>query len=131
MQNLRPSGAGFDLSGPEFDEEFQNILSALFCACQDDVEDTDTRLRRALLRLTQVEGQTPAQAAHALNLELNQVEDMLEKTRRDIAVLMALGLFIPEGDGPGGQRPATGCQCSNTRMAQRRDPPPIPGSCAS
>lgn len=123
MNTPRSSCSGLDAAGPEFDKEFRNILDALFCACLEELQDTDTRLRRDLFRLTEMDGQTPAVAARALHIGISEAKEMLARTRRDIAVLIALGLCKPEAPGPVGpvDRPRTfDCGCGNTASGRRR-----------
>jgi hypothetical protein len=127
MKAPRASCSGLDTAGPEFDEEFRNILDALFCACPEGAQDTDTRLRRELFRLTEMEGQTPARAACALGLGILDAEGMLARTRRDIAVLTAFGLCIPVRQRPADAPRSRDCRCGNTALTQRHDPPMKPG----
>ncbi|WP_218142234.1 hypothetical protein [Aliiroseovarius sediminilitoris] len=122
----RSSCSGLDAIGPEFDEEFRNILDALFCACNSGLQDTDTSLRRELFRMTELDGQTTARAARALGIGISQAEEMLAATRRDITVLMALGLCKPVFPGPADSRHSHGCRCGNSTMARGHKPPMAP-----
>jgi len=126
MNTPRSSCSGLDAAGPEFDEEFRNILDTLFCACMEELQDTDTHLHRALFRLTEMEGQTPSRAAHALGLGISQAEELLATTRRDIAVLMALGLCMPVHRGSADPPRPHGCRCGNTAMVRGDKPPMAP-----
>jgi len=126
MNTSQSPCSGLDAAGPEFDEEFRNILDTLFCACLEELQDTDTGLRRALFRLTEMEGQTPARAARALGLGMSQAKEMLARTRRDIAVLTALGLCAPTSPGPAAPPRSHGCRCGNTTMGRGQKPPMAP-----
>lgn len=117
----RPSCSGLAPAGRELDEELRTILDALFCACLEELRD-GARLRRDLFRLTEMEGQAPGVAARALGLGIKDAEEMLARTRRDIAVLLALGLCMPTSPGPADASPARDCRCGNAAMARRDKP---------
>ena len=77
-----------------------------------------------------MEGQAPAMTARALGLGIKEAEEMLASTRRDIAVLLALGLCMPTFPGPADANPARDCRCGNTTMGRRDKPggkPAAPG----
>lgn len=125
------SCSGFDGADPGLDEEFRTILDAVFCSCLGDMQDGAARLRRDLFRLTEMEGHTPAVAAHRLGLGIPEAEETLARIRRDIAVLLALGLFMPPAGEAANAPRSRNCRCGNTAMARRRAPavgPSAPGS---
>jgi len=114
MTHPKHSCSGFDGADLEIDEELRNILDAMFCCCLGELQNSKDRLCRDLFRLTEMEGQTPAAAARQLGLEVSQAEGMLARTRRDIAVLRALGLFTPRAEGTADAPRTRDCRCGHS-----------------
>jgi predicted DNA-binding protein (UPF0251 family) len=79
----------------QFEPELRDILNALFCSCLEELQSSDALLRRDLFRLTEIKGQTLAAAARALGISVQDAAQMLTQTRREVAVLMVLGLGKP------------------------------------
>ena len=103
--------SGLEIDEARFGAEFREIVNALFCACLRDMEPDTDGVAREIFRRVELEDQPLSVAAAELGLPPARARAMLEKTRRDIAVLLALGLCQPLGEAgqPGGGR--TGCGC--------------------
>lgn len=112
MTVRKGSCSGVDAVGAEIDAEFRRVLDAMFCACLPGRESRESGLRRELFFRCDIEGRTLAEAALALGLDVREAEALLADTRRDVAVLMALGLYRPDGaETAVGASPA-GCGCA-------------------
>ena len=103
----------YDPADTHVDPELRGILDALFCSCLEELQTRDTLLRRDLFRLTEIDGQTLASAAHVLGISVQDAEQMLAKTRREVAVLMVLGLSKPSGTRLGDEATLDDCNCQN------------------
>lgn len=112
------SCSGMEAIGAAFDDEFRAILDALFCACLPESQTRETRLRREVYLRCQIEGRPLAEIAHALDLDPREAEDILEKIRRDIAVLRMLGLGAAGGAQTTADSPSAGCRCGGGAGAQ-------------
>jgi DNA-directed RNA polymerase specialized sigma24 family protein len=113
MSNSKRSGSddgGVDAIA-NVDTELSDILKALFCACLNDLQPPDSVLRRDLFRLTDLEGQTLDKAAQALGIGVPEAKKMLVQTRREIAMVMVLGLGKPSKARPNGEAPFDDCDC--------------------
>ncbi|MBI1220823.1 MAG: hypothetical protein GC186_20055 [Rhodobacteraceae bacterium] len=86
-------------------------MDALFCCCREGQQQTENRLRRDLFHLTEIKGRTLADAARGLGLEFEDAEMMLARTRRDVAVLLALGLCKPSSTETAGEVSSHDCSC--------------------
>ena len=116
MDNSNRSCSGYDdLADPGYDSEFRDILDALFCDCLQELQTGEAPLRRDLFRLAEIDGQPLPAAARALGLEIEDAREMLAKTRRDIAVLMVLGLCKPPPPDPGKKSAPRNCRCHAPR----------------
>ena len=94
----------------QVDAEFRAVLNSLFCACLPEAQRRAVRLRRDLFLRCDIKGQTLAEATSDLGLDPGEAAAMLMEIRRDIAVLMALGLCQTGGAEEGrDQTPACGC----------------------
>jgi hypothetical protein len=105
------SCSGYDVQGVQGDAEFRKVLDALFCGCLEELQTSDALLRRDLFYLTELEGQTLAEAAAICGLGIDDAERMLAKTRRDVAVLLDLGLGTSPEVEPNDAAPLDDCSC--------------------
>lgn len=95
MIDEKPNCSGLDLDEDRFDTEFRDIVNALFCACLGAEESRLHKLERELFRLVELQGLSLSAAALTLGLSEPEARDVLAKVRRDIVVLLALGLCSP------------------------------------
>ena len=105
------SCSGYDTAEHGSGAEIRGILDALFCACLDELQADDALLRRDLFRLTEIEGQPLPDVAHTLGLGMTDANAMLAKTRRDMAVLLVLGLCKFSANAPAAKAPLRNCSC--------------------
>jgi DNA-directed RNA polymerase specialized sigma24 family protein len=101
MKRAKQSCSGFESPDANLDPELREILNALFCSCLEELPAKNTGLGRDLFRLIEIDGQTLDAAANRLGIGLQAAEQMLAKTRREVAVLLVLGLGTPSGAGSG------------------------------
>ncbi len=114
MAHSKPTRSFPNMADTQLDSELRDILNALFCICLEDLHSSDVPLRRRLFHLTEIDGQPLKVAANTLGLDHQDAKTMLHQTRREIAVLMALGLGTSSGaTSPNGPR-APDCFCGDT-----------------
>ena len=89
MTDVKRSCSGFDRAELSDDEELHAILDALFCTC---IEDLSTQAR-------------------ALGLDVEEAERMLTKTRREVALLLVLGLCKPSSAAKSAEAQFRRCRC--------------------
>ncbi len=111
MTHLKRSCPVHGLGDEAFDHELREILSAMFCACLDEMQSGDTLQRRDLFNLTEINHQTLPAAAEALGIGVRDAELMLTQTRREVAVLMVLGLCKTSGAGSADAPRPSACNC--------------------
>ncbi|KNG94582.1 hypothetical protein [Pseudaestuariivita atlantica] len=87
------------------------MIDALFCACLPHLDTPEKSLRRDLFRMVDLEGIALAEASEALGISHAHAVDLQERTRREIAVLLTLGLG-PPGGATLENEPMTGCCCA-------------------
>jgi len=95
MTHSKRSCSVYDPTDTQVDPELREILNAMFCSCLEELQTGEAPLRRDLFRLTEIKGQSLATAARTLGMDIHDAEQMLAKTRREVAVLMVLGLCKP------------------------------------
>ena len=114
MAHSKPTCSLPGVAGTHLDPELRGILNALFCVCLEDLQASDVPLRRRLFHLTEIDGQSLKVAARTLEIDHRDAKNLLRQTRREIAVLMAVGLGAPSGaispEGP----LAPDCFCGDT-----------------
>tara|TARA_R110002096_G_scaffold406409_1_gene604664 strand:+ start:18 stop:362 length:345 start_codon:yes stop_codon:yes gene_type:complete len=114
MAHSKPTCSSPDVADTYFDPELRAILNALFCICLEDPHTSNVPLRRRLFQMTEFDGQPLKQAANTLGIDHLDAKTMLRQTRREIVVLMAVGLGAPSGaispEGP----LAPDCFCGDT-----------------
>lgn len=115
MVDRKQNCSGLDLDDARFDAEFRGIVNALFCACLAAQESRADRLARELFRRVELEDKPLTEAAGELGVKVPEAGEILGKIRRDIAVVLALGLCSPVADGPAGDGTADGCGCGHVR----------------
>lgn len=111
MVELGRDCSGLTVDDARFGAEFREIVNALFCACLERTETREKRLSRELFRLVEIDGRPLADAAGALGLAVSEAREMRARTRRDIAVLMALGLCFRAERPPVENVRTSGCRC--------------------
>ena len=112
MTDVKRSCSGFDRAELSDDEELRAILDALFCTCIEDLSTQDTLQHRDLFRLAEIEGQALPDAARALGLDVEEAERMLTKTRREVALLLVLGLCKPSSAAQSAEAQFRRCRCT-------------------
>jgi len=113
MTHSKPTCSVYDPADTQVDPELRDILNAMFCSCVDELRTDEAPLRRELFRLTEIKGQSLATAARALGMDIHDAEQMLAKTRREVAVLMVLGLCKPSGAGLASEAALDDCYCAS------------------
>ena len=88
-----------ELSDDHIELEFRDVLSSWFCSCLKELDTGNSQTSEVLFRLIEIEGRTLAAAAETLGVDVKIAERMLTKTRRDVVVLMVLGLCRPLDSG--------------------------------
>ncbi|MGB3689336.1 MAG: hypothetical protein WBA02_08555 [Jannaschia helgolandensis] len=111
MTDVKRSCSGFDRAELSDDEELRAILDALFCTCIEDLSTQDTLQHSDLFRLAEIEGQALPDAARALGLDVEEAERMLTKTRREMALLLVLGLCKPSSAAQSAEAQFRRCRC--------------------
>jgi len=113
MTLSKQSCSVFDPTDLQDDAELREILDALFCACLEDLQDSENMQRRDLFNLTEIKGQSLDAAAKVLGISVQDAEQMLAQTRREVAVLMVLGLCKPTAGSTPADAPPDDCNCQN------------------
>ena len=96
-----------------YGEEFRSLLDALFCACLPDLDGGEKALRRDLFRMVDMEGFDLSKAGQALGISTEEARKLQEKTRREIAILLVLGLGATGEAAPRSSSTSTGCRCGH------------------
>ena len=96
-----------------YGEEFRSLLDALFCACLPDLDGGEKALRRDLFRMVDMEGFDLSKAGQALGISTEEARKLQEKTRREIAILLVLGLGTFEHADVNDPNAVPGCRCGN------------------
>lgn len=115
MVDRKQNCSGLDLDDARFDAEFRGIVNALFCACLAAQEGRANRLARELFRRVELENKPLTESAGQLEMKVPEAREILGKIRRDIAVVLALGLCSPVANGPTRGGTADGCGCGHVR----------------
>lgn len=89
-ERSRPGAAGIEL-----DPEFSAILDTMICACLPEPRSRACRLRNELFLRCDIEGQSLADAAETLDLEVQEARALLSRIRRDFTVHVVFGLSRP------------------------------------
>ena len=114
MAHSKPSCSFPGVADTHLDPELRGILNALFCICLENLHTSDVPLRRRLFHLTEIDGQSLKLAANTLGIDHQDAKTMLRQTRREIAVLMALGLGTSSGAGSSNGPWSPDCFCGDT-----------------
>lgn len=93
------------------DPELRDILRVMFCSCLKEFKTRDSQTRRELFRMTEIDGQPLVIAAETMGLDIENAERILTETRREVAVLMVLGLSRPSDTGSAGKAKLNNCNC--------------------
>lgn len=113
MASKEPGCSQLAVDETKYGEEFQRLVDALFCACLSDLDAPEKTLRRDLFRMVDLEGLELSKAAEALGISRAEAKDLQEKTRREIAILLVLGLGAfghADADDP---HSVPGCRCGS------------------
>lgn len=113
MANEKTGCSQLVVDETKYGAEFQRLVDALFCACLSDLDAPEKTLRRDLFRMVDLEGLELSKAAEALGISRAEARDLQEKTRREIAILMVLGLDALGHADVDDANPVSGCRCGN------------------
>lgn len=111
MSDSHRSCSGTDPRDFSGDIEFRKVLDAVFCGCLEELQTGEKRLRRELFRRVEIEKQPLPAAARSLGLEAEDAGTILAGARRDVAVLLALGLFASAGTETAAASGNVECSC--------------------
>jgi len=120
MNRAKQSCSGFDTAGAYVDPELREILNALFCTCLEELPTKNSGLNRDLFRLVEIDGQTLGTAAHRLGIGYKAAKQMLAKTRREVAVLLVLGLDSSLDAGSTDNAQLDDCNCRGNRQPHKK-----------
>lgn len=107
--------SGLEIDETRFDAEFRAVVNALFCACLGASESRTDLLARELFRRVDLQDRPLDEAAGELGLAVSDASEILGKVRRDIAVVLALGLCAPAASQNGKEESSRGCGCGTGR----------------
>jgi len=102
--------------GAGSEAEFRTILDTLFCTCFPESQTREARLRREVFLRCELKGRPRVEIARSLDLDLRDVDEILEKIHRDLAVIRMLGLGVLDGV----ENPPSGCRCCGAAPEQSR-----------
>ena len=113
MANEKTGCSQLVVDETKYGAEFQRLVDALFCACLSDLDAPEKTLRLDLFRMFDLEGLELSKAAEALGISSAEARDLQEKTRREIAILLVLGLGTFEHADVNNPNAVPGCRCGN------------------
>lgn len=94
-----------------YGEDFQRLVDSLFCACLCVQDAPEKTLGRDLFRMVDLEGLELSKAAEALGISAAEAKGLQEKTRREIAILLVLGLGAFSNAEVDDANSVPGCRC--------------------
>ena len=107
--------SGLEIDETRFDAEFRAVVNAMFCACLAAREDRADHLARELFRQVDLQNRPLVEAADALGVAVSEAREIIGKVRRDIAVVLALGLCAPIASKNRKEEGLGGCGCGTGR----------------
>lgn len=113
MANEKTGCSQLVVDEAKYGAEFQRLVDALFCACLSDLDAPEKTLRRDLFRMVDLEGLELSKDAEALGISSAEARDLQEKTRREIAILLVLGLDAFAHADVNDPNAVPGCRCGN------------------
>ena len=113
MASKEPGCSQLAVDETKYGAEIQRLIDALFCACLSDLEAPEKTLRRDLFRMVDLEGLELSKAAESLGISRAEARDLQEKTRREIEILLVLGLGTFEHADVNDPNAVPGCRCGN------------------
>lgn len=113
MADEKPGCSQLLVDETKYGEDFRRLIDALFCACLSDLDSREKTLQRNLFRLVDLEGLDLSEASRALGISRAEAKDLQEQTRREIAVLLVLGLGVFETAETSDTSTVPGCECGS------------------
>ncbi|KGJ04915.1 hypothetical protein SAMN04487972_101239 [Paracoccus halophilus] len=92
---VQPGGA---FTATDAIPEIANLLASVYCACEQELRHHVATLACELFRRVDIDGESLAAAARALDLEARDAEAILAIIRRDLAAAVA-GCLCTGRDG--------------------------------
>jgi predicted DNA-binding protein (UPF0251 family) len=98
MHQEAPGSAGPAAAGRWYDQEIQDLLKSMNCACIDKVAELNSAETCALFRLIEIQGQSLDEATRSLGLGQDVAQQMLADVRCEVVDTLVLALAAQPAD---------------------------------